>query len=370
MGICQCIEANNVCLTNEIYSEKRFHTDEDKGENSKLVKGIKNKVKDSNFNNFTRNKRHTRKQLTESSRSEILFEDISFISKTNETFIMDQYQNSKQVFDFINNIRLNPEKCLNSLYTLINELNPQEINGIEEANEKEILNSQNTYLSNGIMTNNTLSSYINENVKIYFKDPNTYKSLIELRDFFTNLIKSGVRKADLIMWSEKVYLTAYEYLVEVEEKLIIDSEIARDPSSIRVSKKLKSNHGCQEFNVNGLLPPEITVLYLLLQNKDRIKTILLDNYDHGAVCSFPTKNNYKLRTLIYLVKRNTKINKVSGTNPLTNKPHDLFLFDSVFDKIIYKNQIVDGSYSSNGKVLKVIFSLISGEKREEIFSLS
>ena len=53
-------------------------------------------------------------------------------------------------------------------------------------------------------------------------------------------------------------------------------------SSQRISEKFKFNAVCVEFNLNGLFPPELTVFFLLIKNIERLKQILLDNYEYGA----------------------------------------------------------------------------------------
>lgn len=384
MGICQCIEQNNNCYTNEIYSEKYYQENNLNTENNEevyLVKGKSNRnFKASGFNNYNKTNPKKRKellqQMNESHRSEILFEDFSYISKTAESAV-DYYQHSKIMFDLINNIRINPEKYINSFDLLLNELKKEVLvnskmeveveKTINEEDNNKHLGTINTSSNGNVLT--TKNSNINEVIKNYFQDEQKLNNLIQLKEFLSKIVNSD-RRADLIMWSEKVYLTAYDYLIEVEEKENFDEEFVKKSSSQRVSDKLKFSSLCVEFNLNGLFPPELTVLFLLLENQDRLRQILSDNYDYGAACLFPTKNSFKARTLFYFTKKNSKNVKITGINPLTQKPLDLSLNEAIFNDIQYKHLIVDGNYESDGNTLTATFILNNGEEKQETFLLS
>jgi len=375
MGICQCLEITN----SELYSTEKnfFENKEEIPEKTKLVKLHRNNKINSNFNNFNKLSSNHKKKNSQSelNRSEILFEDVSIASRTFETLTIDYYQISKNVFELLNTIRMNPDRCLNSLNNLIDDIIPNDHgNGVDI--EKELKNNyasvssnyNNYYSSNNYASNGNINT--NDIVGNYLKQNETLKALNEVRDFFIELVENYERNTDLIMWSEKVYLSAYEYLVDVEEKLVGDYEYSKESSSQRISTKMRNNYNCLEFNVNGLQSPEVIVLYLLIENKNRLKNLLIDNYDYGAVCTFPTKNDMRARTLLYLVTKNTQNPLIQGLNPFNGNPQELSIYEPIFQKIKYKHLIVGGSYHSDGFKLYAIFYLNNGENKEEVFNLN
>jgi len=178
-------------------------------------------------------------------------------------------------------------------------------------------------------------------------------------------------KRDPILWSEKVYHTAYEYLVEVEEKTLVDAELLNKTASQRVSDKLKSNSVCTEFNLNGLYPPEIITIAFLLENIPSLELILSEIYQSGSVCCFPTNNSTKkARTLFYFVNKANHQTKLSGMSTTPgDKMHEITLDDKIFHHLQYKGEIIDGYYETDGNSLKAFFTLKNGEKKIEIMPL-
>jgi len=391
MGICQCLEANTVCINYEL-TPGNYHitqnksSDDENGDEVGLIKSMKGNKKNffgpknAAFTNFKDSNPKNRKEILEAlltlnesnsnntNKSEILFEEFSYISKTNES-VIDYYQNSKVIFDLINNIRMHPQKYINTITALINKVG----NIYNYASNNS--NISNLNLSEGnLNTNNSANYSYNSPLIVGNSDFSLEWQLIKLNELKSFLLKlSDNTKGDVLMWSEKVYLSAYEYLIEVEENSFkddIESRPEYKSSSLRISEKLKINNICIEFNLNGLYSPELTVLYLLFENIERLKQILVDNYEYSAVCVFPTQRQNKARTLFYFVKKSLKLVKITGINPFTQNPHDLFLNELLFSRINYKHLIIDGFYQSDGKVLNVSFNLINGETRQEIFSIN
>jgi hypothetical protein len=354
MGICQCIETTN-CFPNEIYSEKyhKYLTNNDnnefetpENEEPFIVKG--GKVENSNFNNFRQLRPTNSKKrlnginlgsfINQSNRSEILFEDMSNFSR-NESMSIDYYQISKEIFILLNDLRSNPDKYIKLLQLLLNRESP--------LNDKD-------------------------KEKFSFPDSTENHNLIkELIEMIKTLLSNTEGKtSEPIIWSEKVYLTAYEYLIEVEEKILsANPNIVNKNSSERISNKFKTPYECLEINLNGSYNTETALLHILIENKDRLKCLLLDNYIFGAVCVFPTRNDHNLRTLLYLISKCSRLPKIKGLNPITGKSQELSLEDAIFERINYKNNIRNGTYQSDGKTLNVQFSLTNGETRAESFIL-
>jgi hypothetical protein len=176
----------------------------------------------------------------QSKHSDIYFESLSLSNVKNDGSIMiDYYQLSKNIFDLLNEIRINPKE------------------------------SSKEYFSN--ITENKIS--------------------------FDNL-KSG----DIILWNEKVYLCCSSYLLEVEEKCRINSSKVSKNASERVSERLKCNCNVIEFCVDGLGTPKVVLSKLFYENKERIQLLISDNYFCGSICCFPSQDK-NMRTIVYLVNK-------------------------------------------------------------------
>ena len=177
-----------------------------------------------------------------------------------------------------------------------------------------------------------------------------------------------MNKEDVILWNEKVYLTISNYLIEVEEKCNFDPKIRTKTASMRVSERLCGNYNVIEFNLNGFYNSETCVWNFLADNVDRLDSILGNNYLSGAVCCFPSKNNYKMRTIMYLVNKNNDKNiKLIGKNEDNNTNEEMCLFDFI-DKYSLQNQtesyidkITGGNYRITNQKIKVSFFLYTGE---------
>ena len=210
----------------------------------------------------------------------------------------------------------------------------------------------------------------------------TDSSLKDLKETITNTDKnivysiqsylSKMNKADVILWNEKVYLTISNYLIEVEEKCNLDPKIRTKNASMRVSERLCGNYSVVEFNLNGFYNSETCVWNFLADNSERLDSILSNNYLSGAICCFPSKNNYKMRTIIYLVNKNNDRNiKIYGKNEDNDNNEEMFLFDLI-DKYnlqikteSYIDKITGGNYTISNSKIKVTFFLYTGEVKEE-----
>ena len=198
-NICPCNEKNNIyfgeLITNKdkknqnknLYQIENLNNLKLTNEQKNIFINDKNKIKNSVFTNFKYgnpslnqynifSKRTNLMESLQSKHSDIYFESLSLSNVKNDGSIMiDYYQLSKNIFDLLNEIRINPKE------------------------------SSKEYFSN--IAENKLS--------------------------FDNL-KSG----DIILWNEKVYLCCSSYLLDVEEKCNINSnKTANERVSERLNNK-------------------------------------------------------------------------------------------------------------------------------------
>ena len=198
-NICPCNEKNHIYFGELVINKniKNQNKNLQKNENLQSLeltneqKNIfineKNKIKNSVFTNFKYgnpslnqhnifSKRTNLMESLQSKYSDIYFESLSLSNVKNDgSILIDYYQLSKNIFDLLNEIRINPKQ------------------------------SSKEYFSN--ITENKLS--------------------------FDN-IKSG----DIILWNEKVYLCCSSYLLEVEEKCKINTnKTANERVSERLNNK-------------------------------------------------------------------------------------------------------------------------------------
>ncbi len=177
-NICPCNEKNNIyfgeLITNKdkknqnknLYQIENLNNLKLTNEQKNIFINDKNKIKNSVFTNFKYgnpslnqhnifSKRTNLMESLQSKHSDIYFESLSLSNVKNDgSILIDYYQLSKNIFDLLNEIRINPKQ------------------------------SSKEYFSN--ITENKLS--------------------------FDN-IKSG----DIILWNEKVYLCCSSYLMEIEQ---------------------------------------------------------------------------------------------------------------------------------------------------------
>ena len=198
-NICPCNEKNNIYFgelvlnknnknqNKNLYQIENLNNLKLTNEQKNLFVNDKNKIKNSVFTNFKYgnpslnqhnifSKRTNLMESLQSKYSDIYFESLSLSNVKNDgSILIDYYQLSKNIFDLLNEIRINPKQ------------------------------SSKEYFSN--ITENKLSF---------------------------DSIKSG----DIILWNEKVYLCCSSYLLEVEEKCKINTnKTANERVSERLNNK-------------------------------------------------------------------------------------------------------------------------------------
>ena len=307
------------------YTPMKVVSDEDINQNIFNVKPVQNKK--SNFNLYQKNNSNV-------SKDNVLFESFSYISKSmDNSSLVDYYQMSRNILEQINSIRINPKFYYETLEKIMN--NSDIPMSLKELKETILKTDRNTVYS----------------IKSYLAKEN---------------------KGDVILWNEKVFLTISNYLIEVEEKCNFAPKIIMKNASMRVSERLNGNYSVVEFNLNCFYPPEICVWNFLIDNKDRLNVILGDSYISGAVCCFASKNNYRMRTLIYFVNKNTdKTIKLIGRDEIKGVNETMMLYDFI-DKYNLENKVKEyidkitgGNYIIEGEGGKVSFLLYNGEVKEE-----
>ena len=144
----------------------------------------------------------------------------------------------------------------------------------------------------------------NVTIDYYQLSRTIFDSLNKLRQtpsLIVNYVKNSkeYNKGDIILWNEKVYLCASNYLIDVEDNC---NNKINSTASERISKRLNGKYICWEYNVNGLNTPNSIISTLLNDNMNSIDSILTKSFYAGAVCCFPAKE-FKMRTLIYFVNK-------------------------------------------------------------------
>jgi len=261
--------------------------------------------------------------------------------------VIDYHYNSKHIFEIINNIRMNPEEYLKYLNKILSEVD--DIHTLEELR---------------------ISQELLEEIKNYLKDSNNMLKIQELKKFLSKMAVDKNSKTDPILWSEKVYHGAFEYLVESEEKTdLVDTELINRTTNQRITDKLKISTQVLEFNQDGYFKPELSAIKFLVDNKSKLENILVDNYQCGAFCNFPTRNSHTARTIFYFVNKHQVQSKLSGISTTQGNANDITIDEGLIENLPYRDDIIDGYYESDGTSLKAFFTLTNGDKKEEIFNL-
>ena len=229
------------------------------------------KQKQSNFNLYQ--KTSAPNNIINNGNSNLLFESFSYVSRSIDTSSMiDHYQYARNIFDRINDMRNNPQLFSETLDTIITS-------SASNADMKPLSQSKDF---------NDLKECISRTDRKVFQKIQTY---LKAQD-----------TGDSILWNEKVYLAISQYLIDVENKNNWNAnEVLVKSANRRVSERLERNCNVVEFNLNGLYSSEVCVWLFLVENVNRIEMVLKCNYHFGAVCCYPTSNNYKMRTILYLV---------------------------------------------------------------------
>ena len=113
-------------------------------EGEHLVK--RNNVR-SAFNNFNKTMPRQNKvnKFNQIQNSEIMFEDFSYQSRVDNYSSIDYYQKSKDIYEFLNKIRMQPELLITILNNLLNEVKNQE--NTSSTGKNDLVTSDKTNIS-------------------------------------------------------------------------------------------------------------------------------------------------------------------------------------------------------------------------------
>ena len=97
------------------------------------------------------------------------------------------------------------------------------------------------------------------------------------------------------LWNERAYHLMCRFLKKRKENPTNYSDIDG-----YVNKELKA-YLMHEFSVKGRYDPELTVLLMLINCKDKIKHILQDNISYACICLTRSKIEEECNTNLYLI---------------------------------------------------------------------
>ena len=287
------------------------------------------KQKQSNFNLYQ--KTSTPNNIINNGNSNLLFESFSYVSRSiDNSSMIDHYQYARNIFDRINEMRNNPQLFSVTLDTIITSATST---------------TSTTTTTTAIKPLSQSKDFTDLKECITRTDRNTFQVI----QTYLNAQDTG----DPILWNEKVYLTISQYLIDVETKSNWSAnEAITKSSNRRVSERLERNCNVVEFNLNGLYSSEVCVWLFLVENVNRIEMLLKHNYDFGAVCCYPTNNNYKMRTILYLVNQINSNNIYIKNAHNIDEKYNLTTFINTYDlsnKIdnTYIHKITGGLYEIN-----------------------
>lgn len=248
--------------------------------------------------------------------------------------LVDSYEHSKEIFDYLNDIRLLPRICIDTIEFLISQI-------MTDENVDYLEIEKLPFFGGGIMK----GKYHLKNGKKGLKD------LLSLIESISN------NTYEPILWSEKVYqkcelnLLTYNSLhinySEDEEKNIL-SDVAKNPFNLK-------NH------IRGILEgsfiPSITCILMLSEETNHVReAILTENFDVGSCCYNYSEEEFpKGMTMLVLgikKQREERLLEVKNINK-----NEIDIDDPIFDYIKYKNEIVSGEFRVENGILTAIFNL-------------
>lgn len=242
---------------------------------------------------------------------------------------------SKSLFSSLNNIRLNMKK-----YGLI----------------LEKLSSFDSKESELRITGVDLSEEDQKVVKHLLQYLSTHEDKVNIvKEISTFLLSKEPTKE--IAWNQDVYDIIMKYASKEELKEEIPQELRID-----INKALQKNISGTIFSMSKFYEPYNLIWHLLINNKEKIDSLLLDEYLVG--CSVTVKKEFTTSLILLNMSRHKPI--IDGVNPVTGAKDPLTLDEKFFDNLTYKDQVIEGNYFyTDDNVLNVIFKFWNGETKEE-----
>lgn len=248
--------------------------------------------------------------------------------------LLDTYEHSKEIFDYLNDIRLLPRICTETIELLISQI-------MTDENVDYLEIEKLPFFGGGIMK----GKYHLKNGKKGLKD-----LLILIESISNNTYEP-------ILWSEKVYqkcelnLLTYNSLninySEDEEKNIL-ADVGKNPFNLK-------NH------IRGVLEgsfiPSITCILMLSEETNHVReAILTENFDVGSCCYNYSEEEFpKGMTMLVLGIKKQREERLLEVKNINKK--EINIDDPIFDFIKYKNEIVSGEFRVENGILTAIFTL-------------
>jgi hypothetical protein len=263
--------------------------------------------------------------------------NLSFNSDPKNNF--DCYEHSKEIFNFINDIRLNPGVCIDLIEEIITKV---QTDGNVDFIEIETL----PYLGGGFL-------------KGKYQLKNGKKGLKDLLSF---LLSNKDKVYEPVLWSEKAYSKCELGIINLNGLNIHYSD-DEENNTEKFEKQNENNKHKNDFKsqVQGILEgsfsASITAILLLSEEISHIReAFIVENFDTGACCYTNSEEDYPkgISMLIFGIKKQREERLLEMPSINTN---ELDLDDPVFDYIKYKNNIVSGEFTVENGLLTATFTL-------------
>lgn len=270
-----------------------------------------------------------------------IYEDsnLSFNSDPKNNF--DCYEHSKEIFNFINDIRLNPGVCIDLIEEIITKV---QTDGNVDFIDIETL----PYLGGGFL-------------KGKYQLKNGKKGLKDLLSF---LLVNKDKIFEPVLWSEKAYSKCELGIINLnglnihysDDDDIINADIKLDKHNNEIKNKDDFKSQVQGI-LEGSFSASITAILLLSEEISHIReSIITENFDTGACCYTNSEDDYPkgISMLIFGIKKQREERLLEMPSINTN---ELDLDDPVFDFIKYKNNILSGEFTVENGLLTATFTL-------------
>lgn len=311
-------------------------------------------TKNSNFNNSNNSINNNNPLLNNYSLSSFSYQ------KDNENDF-DCYEHSKEIFNYLNDIRLNPSISIELIEEISNKI---KTDGDIDYLEIESLPYQGGAFIKG--------KYQLKNGKKGFKD------LL----MFLNSIKD--KSFEPILWSEKAYHNCELAIVNFnglninysddEEPIKKYSDKSNNVhynnnnSLLKQDTKNKNKaffKSQSQASLEGSFSPSISTILLLAEELNHIReSLLTDNFDTGACCYSNSEEDF-IKGIAVLICGIKKQREERLLETPTINCNELDLDDPIFNYINYKNEIESGDFRVENGLLIATFILDDNSTRIE-----
>lgn len=261
---------------------------------------------------------------------------------------IDCYEHSKEIFNYFNDMRMNPGLCI----SLVEEI----IYKVQTDGDVDYLEVENLpYQGGGLMK----GKYQLKNGKKGLKDLVILLSSIKDKSF------------EPILWSEKAYSKCELGIVNLNGLNIrySDDEDRTENKQVIPQETLDRSKVHFKLQVQGILEgsfsASITSILLLAEESAHIReAFLTENFDSGACCYTISEEEYSkgITLMIFGIKKQREERLLETPTINTN---ELDLDDPIFSHIKYKEDIVSGEFRVDNGLLTAIFVLEDNSTKVE-----